>query len=75
MSAALTDTDVAEHFGITVDKLRRLVKSEGWPHMRLGKSYRFSAVHVAAIEALLEVKPAESTPAETWGVKTRGGAK
>lgn len=75
MSSLLNDKQVAERFDLTVDKLRRLCKSEGWPHMRMGSSYRFTEAHVAAIEAMSEVKPAPETPAESWGVKTRGGAK
>lgn len=65
MSALLSDKDLAERFDITVEKVRDLCR-HGWPHMRIGRVYRFSQAHLAAIEALCEVKPAPQSAAQTW---------
>jgi ribosomal protein L23 len=65
MSKHLTDADVADIFGITVEKVRDLCRT-GWPHMKVGRVYRFSQAHLAAIEQLCERKPAPQTPAQTW---------
>lgn len=65
MNALLSDKDLAERFDITVEKVRDLCRN-GWPHMRIGRVYRFSQAHLAAIEALCEVKPAPQSAAQTW---------
>lgn len=70
MSPYLTDRDVADRFGISVPKVHRLC-ANGWPHMRVGRDYRFTAAHIAAIEQLCERTATPETPADTWGVKTR----
>jgi len=67
----LTDTEVADQFGISKEQVQRRCAAGQWPHMRVGKAYRFKAEHVAAIEALCEVKPRETTADETWGRKRR----
>lgn len=71
MSTLLTDSDVAAHFDISREQVQRRCLAGQWPHMRVGKAYRFKAEHLAAIEALCEVKAAPETAAQTWGVKSR----
>ena len=69
----LTDTEMALRYG----KSRGWVQDrcrKGWPHLRAGKSSRFTPEHVAAIDALLEVgKPAPvvATAAEKFGRRGR----
>jgi excisionase family DNA binding protein len=67
----LTDTDVAEQFGISKEQVQRRCAAGQWPHMRVGKAYRFKAEHVAAIEALCEVPVRLKTADESWGRKRR----
>lgn len=65
----ITDAGLAQRLG----KSRGWVHArcrDGWPHMRAGKSYRFTAGHVAAIEALLTVDhhaPAAPADVNPWG--------
>lgn len=76
-------SDTAASPYLTCEELgARLGKAEAWvatrcksrqfPHLRVGKSIRFTAEHVAAIEALLTVAPTQATQAATsWGRKGR----
>jgi len=69
----LTDRDVAEHFGISWQQVQERCKSKQWPHIRLGRFYRFTEKHVEQIERLHEVGVAAPEAQEqTWGRKTRG---
>jgi excisionase family DNA binding protein len=63
----LTDQEVADRFGKSKAFVQRMCQAKQWPPMRIGKSYRFKTEHVAAIEALCEVKPAVA-PGKTWGL-------
>ena len=68
----LTDRDVAEHFGISWQQVQARCKAGQWPHLRIGRTYRFTPAHLETIERLSEVLPAEpQQQAETWGRKTR----
>lgn len=71
MTSYITDSEVADQFGKSKEFVQRMCNTGQWPHMRIGKSYRFKADHVSAIEALCEVKPTPQTNAETWGRKRR----
>lgn len=75
----LTDDEMAERYG----KGRWFVQTEcragRWPHLRVGRSFRFTEEQVASIDALLEVKPKAKPVADApvvsvkaWGVKGRG---
>lgn len=67
MSAYLTDADLAEQFGRSREFVQRMCRTKQWPHMKVGKSYRFKAHHVAAIEALCDVQAtAPVDPGLTW---------
>ena len=83
----LTDKGMAEHLGKTIWFVQKHCRPESpserkpgkparvlWPHLRVGKSIRFTPEHVAAIDALLEVgKPAPvvATAAEKFGRRGR----
>lgn len=68
----LTDAELAEELG----KGRGFVQARcrgdkpEWPHLRVGKSIRFTPEHVAWITAHLTVGP-KITPANPWGHKGR----
>ena len=51
-------------------------KTGQWPHLRVGKSIRFTDAHVERIMALLEVQPvtgpAGVDSGNPFGAKTRG---
>lgn len=69
----LTDDELAERIGKSKWFVQEQCKAKHWPHLRIGKSYRFTAAHVDAIEALLEVKVDATAPAvaNRWGRKGR----
>lgn len=52
------------------DVVRRASTGE-YPHIRIGKRYRFTSDHVEQIKSSHEVAPAVE-PANPWGVRTRG---
>lgn len=68
----VTDADLASSLGKSREWVHAQCRS-GWPHMRVGKSYRFTAEQVAAIEAMLtatrDVAPVISE--NPWGAKGR----
>lgn len=70
----LTDAQLARRIGKSQSFVQRRVRDRQWPHLRVGKSIRFTEEHVSQIRALLEVaplKPAEASA--SWGRRTRGG--
>lgn len=77
MSAPFTtDRDLAAHLGKSLGFVQAQCRSKAWPHLRVGKSYRFTDAHVNAIASLLEVaaktpesQAATGTPAAQWGLK------
>lgn len=57
----VTDTDLADQFGITVEKLHELRRKHKWPHVRLGRfEYRFTDDQVREIVAASSVVPKQS---------------
>lgn len=71
MNVYLTDADVAERFDKSVAFVQRTCRAGLWPHMKVGKSYRFKAEHVAAIEALCEVQPQAQSAESIWDIRGR----
>jgi excisionase family DNA binding protein len=62
---------LGEYLGVSEDTILRRTQTEGWPHHRVGKQYRFSGDDVAAIDDLTAVsaaagmqESAEVTPLE-----------
>lgn len=71
--AYLTDADMATRVG----KSREWVHDQcraGWPHLRVGKSYRFTTEQVKRIEELLTPKPAATPTPEANPFGYRGRA-
>ncbi len=69
MTDLLTAADVAETFGRTPGWVNGQCRAKRWPHVKVGKSYRFTAEQVAQIVALLTVGPSEPDAAEqSWDV-------
>lgn len=75
----LTDRDIADRYGKSLWYVQTQCRAKTWPHLRVGKSLRFTPAHVDFIDALLEVpvatEPAPATPAPSgenpWGRKGR----
>ena len=69
----LTDRDLGEIVGKSAEYVRSQCATRKWPHLRVGKSYRFTTAHVEHIATLLEVAPTEaSAAAQSWGRRKRG---
>lgn len=49
--ARLTHADIAERLNMPLSTVVELRKREGWPHLRFGKSVRFTEEMVAQIVA------------------------
>lgn len=70
----LTDDELAERIGKSKWFVQEQCRAKRWPHLRIGKSIRFTTDHADAIDALLEVKPKTTEPTEApnrWGRKGR----
>lgn len=69
MSDLITDTELADRFGIEVKKLHELRKAKGWPCVRLGRfAIRFTTEQVEQIVALHTEAPAKATPRQVPAV-------
>lgn len=63
MTALITDGELAEQFGIPVEKLHDLRKRNRWPFVRLGRfEIRFTPEQVEQIVALHSEAPAVEVP-------------
>lgn len=73
----LTDADIAERIGCSVDAVRRRSRAGEFPHVRIGRLYRYTEADFEAIVSAhrQEPKVAEVTNADVWGVRTRGKKK
>lgn len=67
----LTDADIAERLGCSADKVRRRCRSGEFSHVRIGRDYRFTEADYEAIVATHR-REAKATPANPWGIRTRG---
>lgn len=74
MSATHPADEVAERYGHSKDYVLRLAREGKWPHLRVGRSVRFTDAHLAAIDAMHEVKAQAATTSASWGRKTRRSA-
>ncbi|QTF71242.1 helix-turn-helix domain-containing protein [Arthrobacter woluwensis] len=62
-----TPEEVAELFRVGTDTVWRKCRNREWPHMRIGRHYRFSKADILAIQDLLRpvpVKPRARTKRE-----------
>lgn len=71
----LTDTDIAERYGKSRAFVQAQCRTKTWPHLRVGKSFRFTEDHVAAIDAQLEVATATPDPMPQPGASNAWGRK
>jgi len=68
-----SDKKVAELFGLSSgEQVQRRCRTQEWPHLRVGKRYRFTLAHLQRIEALCEVAAKPKTTEQSWGVVSRG---
>jgi hypothetical protein len=69
-----TDLEVAARLGKSKWFVQEQCRLKRWPHLRVGKSFRFTDAHLERIEQLLEVQPtAAAKAAKSWDRRTRGG--
>lgn len=70
-----TDREVAAMYGKSLDYVQRQTREGRWPHLKVGRSIRFTDEHLAQIDAMLSVAPAPDVEADrSWGRKTRRSA-
>lgn len=72
-SRLLTDADAAEFLSCSVDEVRRRCRTGQFPHVRIGRKYRFTAEDMAAIVEAHR-KSAKVGADNPWGIRRRGGA-
>lgn len=71
-----TDAELAERFGITVDKLHDLRKKYGWPHVRLGRfEIRFTDEQIEQIVASRSVQPSKVVKGTASGLTERSARR
>lgn len=58
-----TDTELAQRYGKSRAWVQAQCYANRWPHLKVGKSYRFTAADVASIDALLAVPVKDAQPA------------
>jgi len=62
----VSDTDLAEEWGLSLKEFHALRKRHGWPHVKLGRfQYRFTRDQIAEIVATSTVKPKAQTAGES----------
>lgn len=70
-ATTFTADDLADRYGHSREYVLRAAREGKWPHLRVGRQVRFTEAHVAAIDAMHEVKATAATAAASWGRKTR----
>lgn len=71
-----TDAQLAEQFGITVDKLHALRKQNSWPFVRLGRfDIRFTDAQIAQIVDSQTVAPSGKKVTAATGLTGRSAAR
>ncbi|WP_310962104.1 hypothetical protein [Nocardioides terrisoli] len=73
-----TEADLAEQFGLSVEKLRELRRRHRWPHVRLGRfDVRFTDAQVEQIVAQHSQTPeaAIAGPVKVPGQTARSAAR
>lgn len=71
MNATHDATHVGERYGHTRAYALEQARKGKWPHLKVGREVRFTDAHLAAIDAMHEVKARQSVAASTWGRRTR----
>lgn len=71
-----TDADLADLFGITVEKLHELRKKHGWPHVRLGRfDFRFTDDQIRDIVASQTVTGSPALKGTAAGLTSRSARR
>lgn len=75
MSTVLTPAEVAERLGKSADYWLRKASRKEVPHVRLGRSVRFTEEDVAEIVARAHVRPADPLTSQTPGSRSRSSRR
>lgn len=65
MTAYLTDADIAEKFGESVEKIAKWRRQYGWPHIKVGRQIRYTDSNLVEIERLHHVAATKPAATET----------
>ncbi len=67
----LTPEDLADCFHVDREQIVRRCRSGEFPHLRIGRAYRFSEADIEAIFQIVRREP-KVVPANPWGSRRRG---
>lgn len=73
LNRLVTDATMATLLGCSLDEVRRRCRTGEFPHVRIGRKYRFTPDDYAAIVAGHR-REANVTDANPWGIRRRGRA-
>lgn len=62
MTRPLTPRELADHLGLATRTVQKKARDRDWPHMRIGRSIRFSERQVRDIEAMIERSAIQRRP-------------
>lgn len=73
----VSDAELADLFGVDLDRLHELRRRHDWPHVRLGRSeFRFTEAQVEQIVAMHTEMPSKPEPlVATVGLTARSAAR
>ncbi|MEZ2373084.1 helix-turn-helix domain-containing protein [Arthrobacter sp. RCC_34] len=57
-----TAPEISEFFRVGTETVWRKCRNREWPHMRIGRHYRFSAENISEIQQLLAPQPVSRAP-------------
>lgn len=75
MSDLLTPAQLAEIFDVTEAKVMEWRRVHDWPHVRIGRKFRFTPTQVEQIIASHSVKPSRSSAAKIAGQTARSARR
>lgn len=69
----ISDADLADALNVPREYVQTQCRARRWPHMRVGRRYRFTTAHVDAIAAAMTVavETTPTSPGNEWGRKGR----
>lgn len=67
-----TADDVAKAFGVSREYVQQRCREKAWPHLRVGRRYRFTEDDFGDIAKRLRVPASATSAAASWGRRGRG---
>lgn len=75
MSRYLTEAEFAEQLGASEERVGIWRRKHGWPHLRVGRTIRYTPEHVAQIERMQTSKAKATGHASSKGQTARSVAR